>query len=74
MISKVKCRMGYHDWFTETDKDQLPVYRLCQCCGKFQQPIICEYQFVWQVIPPGTVTHKVLKLNQSIVQLTKSSL
>lgn len=61
MINKVKCHIGYHDWFTETDKDNWPVFRICQCCGKYQQPLISDLRFTWEVIHPETITAKVLK-------------
>lgn len=72
-IDKIKCNVGSHDWFTEFDRDGLPVYRLCHCCGKYEQPILSKLHFTWAVIPPDTITAKVLlqraKIETKLIQL-----
>lgn len=66
LLNKAKCTVGLHDWFTETDKDKLPVYRICQCCGKYQQPLVTQFNFVWLEIPSGTITAQVIKYRTQI--------
>jgi len=74
MISKLKCKLGRHDWFTEFDRDNSPVYRICQCCGKYEQPIISDLVFTWAVIDPDTITAKVLRHQTKIQTLIKTTL
>lgn len=59
--SKIKCAIIGHDWFTEVDRNRVPLFRICQCCGKYQQPIMSQVKFIWAEIQPGTITAKVLK-------------
>lgn len=63
---KIKCLIIGHDWFTEFDADGLPLYRLCQCCGKYQQPILSKLHFQWAVIEPGSITERVLQYRAKI--------
>jgi hypothetical protein len=60
-IQKIKCLLGHHDWFTENDRHQMPVFRICQCCGKYQQPILSKIHFAWAEIDPNTITASVLR-------------
>lgn len=72
--NKAKCLMLGHDWFTEFDRDGLPVYRICQCCGKYEQPILSKLHFTWAVIPPDTITANVLRQRAKIeTNLIKSN-
>jgi hypothetical protein len=72
-INKTKCRIIGHDWFTEFGSNELPIYRLCHCCGKYQQPILSHLHFVWAKIEPGSITERVLKYRTKIeINLIKS--
>ena len=65
-LKKTKCLLMGHDWFTEFDAVALPVYRICHCCGKYQQPVLSKLHFTWAVIEPDTITAKVLRQRAKI--------
>lgn len=73
-LKTIKCAFGKHDWFTEFDRDQVPVYRMCQCCGKYQQPIVSQLLFTWADIQPGTITANVIKQQVKIQNLITRTL
>lgn len=72
-FQKIKCKLRKHDWFTETDAENKPVYRMCQCCGKYEQPIISAFQYTWAVIHPHTITAEVLRQQNKIYELLKQT-
>lgn len=74
MFQRLKCKLGRHDWFTETDRHQTPVFRICQCCGKYQQPIITDLHYQWHVIPPNTITASVLRQQVKLQNLITDTL
>jgi hypothetical protein len=65
-LQKAKCLLVGHDWFTEFDAMELPVYRICHCCGKYQQPVLSRLHFTWAVIEPDTITANVLRQRAKI--------
>jgi hypothetical protein len=66
--------LGGHDWFTEKDQQGFPVYRMCHCCSKYEQPIISDMLFSWHTIPPNSITAQVMKNQNRIIQLVKNEL
>jgi len=74
LLQKAKCKIGRHNWFTEFDKDGAPVYRICQCCSKYQQPLVSDLLFTWATIEPGSITAKVLKQQVKIQNLITKTL
>lgn len=50
-ISTIKCHFNYHDWCVEfykvDDFTRFPAFRICQNCGKFEQPGVSTIVVDW---------------------------
>lgn len=50
-ISRIKCYCNYHDWKVEfykvDDYTTFPAFRICQNCGKFEQPGVSSLVVDW---------------------------
>jgi|DEB0MinimDraft_6_1074348.scaffolds.fasta_scaffold25363_5 glucose-6-phosphate-specific signal transduction histidine kinase len=47
----IKCRFNHHDWKVESykidDNTRFPAFRICQNCGKFEQPGVSTIVVDW---------------------------